>query len=84
MNSQNKLDPTWDEIVANLKIRYQTVHPLIFLRSVEKAKSHGELFDILELLPKKEMPVIWCSESMRWVVTDDLTLSKDMQFPEVQ
>jgi hypothetical protein len=71
------------EVVDKLREKYHTVHPMIFLRSVERARSPGELFDILESLPK-ELPVVWDHQLRRWVISDDLTLSKEMQFPEVQ
>ena len=58
-----------DEIQQALKERYSNVHPLLFHRSVEKAKTHSELFDILESIPD-EFPVIWDDEIRRWVSTD--------------
>ena len=64
------------EIVSKLKDRYPNVHPLLFHRSIEHAKSNGELFDILDTIPN-EFPLIWCAKSFRWIVTDDIFLSND-------
>ena len=64
-----------DDVTASMRERYANVYPLIFSRSVERAKDLGELFDILEELPK-DLPVIWNHEKRRWVVTDDLTQTK--------
>ena len=56
--------------IEALRKKFNTVHPLIFHRSVEQAKTPGELFDILDTIPKR-YPITWSSESKRWVVTDD-------------
>lgn len=60
-----------DKVQHALKQRYSDIHPLVFQRSLEKANSNGELFDILESLPKK-YPMIWCEEDRRWEHTTDL------------
>jgi hypothetical protein len=57
--------------VEGLKKRYKTLNPLIFHRSVEKAKSASDLFDILESFPHK-YPVVWSEEEHQWVNTKDL------------
>ena len=59
-------------ITESMKKRYKDLHPLIFHRSAEKAKSPGELFDILETLPD-EYPIVWDDEGRRWKHTDDVT-----------
>ncbi len=59
------------QIIDKLKDRYAHVHPLIFHHSVNRAKSGGDLFDILDTLPEK-YPLIWDEQMRRWVVTDDL------------
>jgi hypothetical protein len=64
------------KIVDALRIRYSRVHPLLFHLSVEKAKSNGDLFDILDTVPEV-YPVIWDEVSCRWVTTDDLLQSKE-------
>lgn len=60
-----------DDVAEGLRKRYPKLHPLMFKRSVEKARSHGELFDILESIPD-DFPVIWDDHLRRWVITDDL------------
>ena len=62
-------------IVDKLKERYPDIHPLIFHRSYERAKSNGDLFDILDTIPTK-FPIIWCENENRWVYTQDLYLSE--------
>lgn len=52
--------------IENLKKRYQHIHPLIFHRSVERAETLGELFDILEEIPES-MPIVWSHDRRRWV-----------------
>ena len=49
------------------------IHPLIFHRSVEHAKDMGELFDILDCMPKK-FPLMWDDKEHRWVEPQDLFL----------
>ncbi len=60
-----------EETVDKLKDRYPQMHPLLFNRSVERARSVGELFDILESVPT-EYPVVWSEEEYRWAHTNDL------------
>lgn len=62
---------TNDDIVRTLKDKYADVHPLMFNRSKEKAKTPGELFTILSTIPD-ELPIIWSEEERRWVHTKDL------------
>lgn len=69
-------------IVENLKKRYNQIHPLAFHRSVERAESVGELFDMLDTFPTK-YPVVWDEESRRWVHTKDATLSERFDFKGV-
>lgn len=65
-------------IVEKLKERYD-VHPLIFHRAAERARTPGELFDILEDLPEK-FPFVWDEDAKRFVYTNDLTLSDKFDF----
>jgi len=60
-----------DEVQRSLKERYAHIPDLIFQRSLEKAETNGELFDILETFPK-EYPVIWSEEERAWKHTTDL------------
>lgn len=57
-----------DKTKTALRERYKDKHPLLFQRSVEFAKTNGELFDIMESVP--ELPVVWDAEFRRWVTTD--------------
>lgn len=67
------------EVVEKLKERYSLVHPLLFHRSVEKARSLGELFDILEEVPVV-LPVIWDEMSRRWKTSDDITQARSFNY----
>ena len=57
-------------IVQKLKERYSFLHPLLFHRSVEKAKSNSELFDILDTVPQ-EYPLMWCEKENRWITVEN-------------
>ena len=63
-------------VVEKLKLRYPDMHPLIFHRSVEHAKTNGELFDILESYPNK-YPLVWCEVTSRWICLADQYVSDD-------
>lgn len=52
------------DFINSFKKRYEKLHPLIFHRSLEKAESSSELFDILENLPF--YPIIWDDSKKRW------------------
>lgn len=65
-----------DQIVRALRERYSHVHPLLVHRSIDRARSNGDLFDILDTMPDK-YPIIWDEESYRWVTTDDILQSRD-------
>ena len=67
-----------DKVQEALRERYAHLHPLIFQRSLEKAKTDGELFDILETVPE-ECPIFWDEESRRWIHTEDLLQAKSIQ-----
>ena len=69
-----------ESVVKQMLLKYNGVYPLIFARSAERAKSAGELYDILESLPQ-ELPVIWDESIRRWVKTNDLTQAKEFEFP---
>jgi hypothetical protein len=61
------------EIVEKMKPRYPHIHPLIFHRAAEKAKTAGELFDLLESFPN-EYPLL--IEEGGWSFTNDLYQSR--------
>lgn len=65
-----------ESVVEDLRTRYNHVHPLLFARSVTRAKSEGELFDILCSMPEA-FPVIWSDEHRRWVKTNDICQSEN-------
>ena len=66
-----------EEDVDKLKDKF-IVHPLIFQRSVEHAKNMGELFDILDFMPK-EQPIIWDDKEHRWAIVPDLWLTNKLE-----
>lgn len=61
------------EIIDGLRKRFSDVNFLIFKKSVEKARTPGELFDILSSIP--EYPFMWDVERRRWVRIHDLPVS---------
>lgn len=65
------MDPV---VVQKLMERYGNLHPLVLHRSVERARTVGELFDILEGFPV-ELPAVWDEVSREWT-TCDLLLTK--------
>jgi hypothetical protein len=65
-----------DEAQLALKRRYPNLHPVLFQRSVERARSNGELFDILEDVSTIDFPIIWDEIGRKWTRTDDLLQSE--------
>lgn len=64
--------------INSLKEKFD-LHPLLFQRSVEKAKTIGDLFDILSTIPS--LPVVWDERTYRWKSLDDFQfreLSKEL------
>lgn len=59
-----------DSVTANFRAKYPHVHPLVFHRSVERATTLLELFDILEGVPK-DPPFSWDDSKRRWLRDDD-------------
>jgi hypothetical protein len=68
------------DVVNKMRLKYNCLHPLLFARSVERARSPGELFDILESVPS-ELPICWNEDKRRWETTDDLSQSSQFEFP---
>ena len=66
-----------DEVQEALRERYSHLHPLLFQRCLEKAKTNGELFDLLESVPK-EFPIVWDDDERIWVHTEDLLQHKEV------
>jgi hypothetical protein len=46
------------------------MHPLLFHRSIEKTITNGELFDLLEGMPKT-YPIVWDDRTRTWTHTID-------------
>jgi len=63
----------YNDVVNKMKERYFHIHPLIFHRSVERARNVSELFDILDAFIDK-YPLIWDTEVRNWVQVQDAAL----------
>lgn len=61
------------KVINGLKKKFKKVHPLVFHRSLEYAKTPGELFDILDSIP--EYPIAWDDKKKRWQ-TVNITLKE--------
>lgn len=70
-----------ENAIEKLRVRYANLHPLIFHRSMERAKSLVELFDILETVPKN-YPIVWCEKTNRWKEEKDLFLMDEEFFSD--
>lgn len=57
--------------MANFRAKYPSVHPLVFQRSVERASSLMDLFEILEGVPARP-PYSWDDSKRSWVRDDDI------------
>jgi hypothetical protein len=57
-------------VVAKLKETYSQLHPLLFHRSLERSKTNGDLFDIIDTVPKV-YPLLWNEEDNRWSTVSD-------------
>ena len=62
-------------VLQKLKEKYARLHPLMFQRSCERARSQGDLFDILDTAPK--LPAVWCHKESRWVHVDDMFSTRE-------
>lgn len=60
-----------EELIGKMRLRYSSIHPLIFQRSVERSRNFSELFNILESFQHK-YPIVWNMENRNWEVTKDL------------
>lgn len=63
-----------DEVKNALRRRHSDMHPLLFQRSVEKARTNGELFDLLESAKEAVLPFVWSEsgEERGWRHTKNL------------
>ncbi len=64
-----------NHIIKALSERYKNIPPLIFMRSVERAKDDADLFDILESFPN-EYPVVWSEKKHSWTISESLYLEE--------
>lgn len=60
-----------ERTIANFRSKYCEVHPLVFQRSLERASSELELFEILEGLPRNA-PFSWDDQKRAWVPNADI------------
>ena len=58
------------KIIDGLKVKYSNLHPLLFHRSVERARTNGDLFDIVDTVPHK-YPIMWNEKENRWSTVAD-------------
>lgn len=66
------------DLIQKLRQRYPNLPPLLFHRSIERARSNGDLFDILDGCPAK-YPITWSESDYCWVTTDDLFLKRNFR-----
>lgn len=59
-----------DAALANFRAKYSHVHPLAFQRSLERAGTALELFEILESMPLP--PFSWDESRRSWVRDEDV------------
>jgi hypothetical protein len=60
---------TEEEIIESIKKRYSFLPSFVIFRSLERARSSGDLFDILDTFPSV-YPVIWEEDKRRWVTVE--------------
>jgi len=60
-----------DQELANFRSKYAAVHPLAFQRSLERASSALELFEMLEGVPSG-CPFSWDEKSRSWTKDEDV------------
>lgn len=64
--------------LANFRAKYASVHPLVFQRSLERASSLMDLFEILEGLPE-EPPYSWDDSRRSWVRDEDIMATQALK-----
>jgi hypothetical protein len=60
-----------DDVQKAMRDKFPALHPLLFHRSVEKAKTNGGLFDLLHGMPPS-LPIVWDAAAGGWTQTDNL------------
>ena len=63
-----------DDVQKALRDKFSEIHPLVFHRCMEKARTNGELFDLLDGMPSP--PFMWDEKTRAWVHVNDV-LQKD-------
>lgn len=61
------------KVMDGFRRRYLGMHPLIFQRTIERATSAGEAFDIFEGIPST-FPITWDDHVRKWIAIDDMWL----------
>jgi len=61
------------KVMDGFRRRYLAMHPLLFQRTIERATSAGEAFDILEGVPAI-YPLCWDDQGRQWVTLKDMWL----------
>ena len=64
--------------LANFRARYSEVHPLVFQRSLEKASSALDLFEILQTVPSLP-PFSWDDSKRSWSRDEDVMATGSMK-----
>jgi hypothetical protein len=67
-----------EDKLSALKSRYSKIHPLMFHRSMERARSIADLFEILEGIPVR-FPVVWDDSKRMWVKETDPISQKNLK-----
>jgi hypothetical protein len=67
-----------DQELSNFRAKYAGVHPLVFQRSIEKAVSALDLFEILETIPSGP-PFSWDEETRSWVSDEDIMVTERLK-----
>jgi hypothetical protein len=70
--------PADEATIANFRARYSGLHPLVFQRSLEKASSAIELFEILQSVPVSP-PYSWDESRRSWVPDQDVMAVEGMK-----
>lgn len=64
--------------IEGFRKRYSHLHPLVFHRSVERAKDALNLFEILDSVP--DYPIVWDEKTRVWIRDTDITAQKQLSF----
>ena len=67
-----------DPCIEAFKKRYQHLNPLVFYRSLEKARDQMDFFEILESVPDRP-PFSWGENEHTWVRDDDVIAQKKLK-----